>query len=87
VEAGYTTRKSQEVLSYIYHVYEGQGFSTMKTPNDQTAKRIDWVGKDTFTVPAWSELSHTCTMEAGAAYLFAINDKPMVENLTFFRKL
>ena len=86
VEAGYTTNNSQEVLSYIYHVYEGQGFSTVKTANDRSAKRIDWVGKDTFTVPAWSELSHTCTMNVGAAYLFAINDKPMVENLTFLRK-
>lgn len=86
VEAGHTTTTSCKVLSYIYHVYNGQGFSMIKTPNEATAKRLDWTEKDTFAVPAWSEVSHTCTMDSGAVYLFAVNDRPMIESLTFLNK-
>ncbi|KAM0257265.1 hypothetical protein ACHAQJ_004503 [Trichoderma viride] len=86
VDAGYTTLKSHEVLSYIYHVYDGQGFSMVKAPNEEVAKKIDWITNDTFAIPAWSEVCHTCTMDSGAAYLFALNDRPMIESLTFLKK-
>ena len=85
VAASSTSPTSREVLSYVYHVYEGQGFSMIKSPGDTAAMRVDWTAKDTFAVPAYSEISHTCSMADGNAYLFAINDRPMVEALTFVR--
>ncbi|KAH8703435.1 RmlC-like cupin domain-containing protein [Talaromyces proteolyticus] len=85
VTAGYTTQKSQETCSFVYHVYEGQGYSTILPPNGQEQK-VSWEAKDTFSVPAWSVISHTCTMNSGNAYLFAINDRPMVEALGFARR-
>lgn len=83
IAADSTSPTSREVLSYVYHVYEGQGFSTIKSPGDTATTRVDWTAKDTFAVPAFSEISHTCSMGNGNAYLFAINDRPMVEALTF----
>ncbi len=84
IEAGHTTAVHQETCSFIYHCYEGEGQTSVKSPNGKES-RIDWVAKDTFTVPAWSEIQH---MNKGStdAYLFAINDRPLVESLGLFRK-
>jgi gentisate 1,2-dioxygenase len=84
IEAGHTTAVAQETCSFIYHVYEGEGQTIVKTPRG-TETRIDWVGKDTFTVPAWSELQHI-NKGSAAAYLFAINDRPLIESLGLGRK-
>ena len=86
VAAGHTTTVSQEVFSYIYHIYQGQGFSMIKSRGDKVARRLEWSTKDTFAVPAFSQVSHTCTLESENSYLFAINDRPMVEALTFVKK-
>ncbi|KAJ5636952.1 RmlC-like cupin domain-containing protein [Penicillium longicatenatum] len=85
VAAGSTTAKSQETCSFVYHVYEGTGYSSIATPGGKEEK-VEWKEKDTFSVPAWSSISHTCTMPNGQAYLFAINDKPIVEALGLWRK-
>ncbi|KAI8933952.1 hypothetical protein NX059_008726 [Plenodomus lindquistii] len=85
VSPGHTTHVNQDVFSYVYHVYQGHGFSMIKRPYDTTAKRIDWGPRDTFAVPAWSEVSHTCSLKGEAAYLFAVNDIPMIKALTFIK--
>lgn len=77
--AGYTTVTLQKTCSYIYHVRSGEGKSTIVTIDGQTTE-IEWKDKDTFGVPAWSQLQHTCA-SSGPAYLFAINDRPMLESL------
>jgi gentisate 1,2-dioxygenase len=83
VAAGFTTATSKEVVSFVYHVYLGEGYSMIRSPQSDTPKKVEWRAKDTFAVPAWSEITHTCTLEHDAAYLFAINDRPMIEGLTF----
>lgn len=85
VAAGSNTAKSRETCSFIYHVFEGEGYSTISAPGGKQEK-ISWKAKDTFSVPAWSSISHTCIMQDGQAYLFAINDRPMVEALGLARK-
>ncbi|KAH7084100.1 RmlC-like cupin domain-containing protein [Paraphoma chrysanthemicola] len=82
---GHTTDLNQDVFSYVYHVYQGHGFSMVKSPNDTIAKKIEWGPRDTFAVPAWSEVSHTCSLNGGFAYLFAVNDIPMIKALTFIK--
>jgi gentisate 1,2-dioxygenase len=84
IEAGHTTAVMQETCSFIYHIYEGEGQSIVKTPSGAETK-IDWAAKDTFTVPAWSEVQHS-NRASTAAYLFAINDRPLIESLGLGRK-
>lgn len=84
IEAGHTTAVAQDTCSFIYHVYEGEGQTIVKTPSGVETK-IDWVAKDTFTVPAWSALQHSIRGST-AAYLFAINDRPLIESLGLGRR-
>jgi len=67
-------------VSLVYHVYKGEGYSMIAAPREEK-KRVAWTARDTFSVPAWSVVSHTCTAASGSADLFAINDWPMVEAL------
>ncbi|VBB73804.1 Putative gentisate 1,2-dioxygenase [Podospora comata] len=85
INAGATTKKVRETVSFVYHVYEGEGYSTIVSPEGKEEK-VQWKGKDTFAVPAWSIISHTCTQECGSAYLFAVNDRPMVESLGLYKR-
>lgn len=83
VAAGYTTASLQETCSLIYHIKSGEGKSTVVTV-DGKATEIEWKDKDTFAVPAWSQIQHTCS-SSGPAYLVAINDRPMLESLGLSR--
>ncbi|GCB18037.1 gentisate 1,2-dioxygenase [Aspergillus awamori] len=57
----------------VYHYKEGE------------ALEIEWKEKDTFAVPAWCQIQHVC-LPGEPAYLFAINDRPMLESLGFIRQ-
>jgi gentisate 1,2-dioxygenase len=85
IQAGATSPRSQETCSFVYHVYEGNGHTRIEQV-DGTITEIDWTTSDTFCVPGWSAVWHTCTSNTGSAYLFAINDRPMVESLGTARK-
>lgn len=85
VAAGTTSPKSQETCSFVYHVFEGEGYSVITAPGRKEEKVV-WKQKDTFSVPAWSVISHTCTAKSRQAYLFAIHDRPIVEALGLLRK-
>jgi gentisate 1,2-dioxygenase len=85
VAAGTTTRPLRETVSFVYHVYEGEGYSTIVTP-DGVEEKVQWKTSDTFSVPAWSAVSHTCTLESGSSYMFAVTDRPMIEALGLGRK-
>ncbi|KAK1777630.1 RmlC-like cupin domain-containing protein [Copromyces sp. CBS 386.78] len=87
IAPGATTKPVRETVSLIYHVYEGEGYTTLVTPDsDGEQQRVQWKARDTFAIPAWSVVSHTCTSQSRHAYLFAINDRPMVERLGMYRK-
>ena len=79
--------ESQQRVSYIYHVVYGEGYSTIMSPGMDKPQRITWSSKDTLAVPAWSKLTHSCTLNKGDAFLVAINDRPMVEALSLLRDL
>ena len=83
IAANHTT-SSQETCSFIYHCYEGEGQTIVMIPTGQQTK-IDWVAKDTFAVPAWSTVQHI-NKSSKAAFLFAINDRPLVESLGLERR-
>lgn len=85
VNAGMSSPESQETVSFMYHVVKGEGYSTIITPDGDHPVRITWSSKDTFAVPAWSRITHTCTMSQDDAFLIAMNDRPMVESLGLLR--
>ena len=85
MEPGHTTKTNQETTSFIYHVYSGVGETFIITP-DGTESTIDWVSRDTFTIPAWSKIVHTNKSPDTPAYLFAVNDVPLLQNLGLHRK-
>lgn len=86
IAAGTVSKRKRETTSFVYHVYEGKGYSTILLPDGETEQVVEWKSRDTFTVPAWAQVSHTCYQEAGQAYLFAVNDRPMVEALGLSRE-
>jgi gentisate 1,2-dioxygenase len=85
VAVGSSSPESQETLSFVYHVVYGQGYSLILSPGANQAQMIAWTSKDTFVVPAWSKVTHTCTSKDDDAFLFAINDRPMVEALGLWK--
>lgn len=85
VASGTTSPKSQETCSFVYYVFEGEGYSVVVAPGGKEEK-IVWKEKDTFSVPSWGVISHACTMKSGQAYLFAIHDRPVVEALGLLRR-
>lgn len=85
ITAGNSSDESQETVSFIYHVVAGQGRSTILSPGMDQPREIIWSSKDTFAVPAWSRISHFCSMKEGDAFLIAINDRPLVESLGLLR--
>lgn len=82
--AGYTTASQQETCSFLYHVRSGEGMSSLVTAGGEKIE-IQWKEKDTFAVPAWCRIQHTC-LSPEAAYLFAVNDRPMLESLGLARR-
>lgn len=86
LSAGATSPAARATTSFVYHIYSGIGHSDITLPDGKTVQRVEWTARDTFAVPAWCSVQHTCTTrEEEAAYLFAINDRPMVESLGLFR--
>ena len=85
IEAGTTSPSSQETVSFVYHVVEGEGYSIISSPGTEEPTKVMWTAKDTLAVPAWSRVTHTSSQDADA-FLFAINDRPMVNSLGLARK-
>lgn len=85
IAAGTTSPTVQETGSFVYHIVEGDGYTTILTPGEKSPRKITWTEKDTFAVPAWSRISHTATSSSDV-YLFAINDRPMITSLGLRRE-
>lgn len=85
IAAGTTTKAARETVSFVYHVYEGEGSTVIVSP-DGVETTVSWKARDTFSVPAWSSVSHTSTLKSGSSYLFAVNDRPMSEALGLYRE-
>ncbi|KAI6262745.1 hypothetical protein MCOR07_006609 [Pyricularia oryzae] len=83
IEAGKQSEPVRETCSFVYHVYEGSGTSTIETTSG--TEQITWRKGDTFAVPAWSERVHKADQGA-TAFLFAVNDAPLLKALGMYRK-
>lgn len=91
INKGYTTAKSGNTCSFVYCCKQGRGYSTIKTikqplGHDAEPTIVHWGPRDVFAVPGWSEVEHTVE-EGEDAYLFAFNDRPLMESLGFYRTM
>lgn len=86
ISPGASSPLTQETISCVYHVVTGKGFSTIEVPGDTEPSKVSWRQNDTFSVPAWSKVSHTCSQSSNDAFLFAVTDRPVVESLGLYRK-
>ncbi|KAF1991459.1 RmlC-like cupin [Aulographum hederae CBS 113979] len=78
VNAGASTTPIRETASSVYHVIEGSGYTQIDD------EKISWKKGDTFCVPSWQKYQHFAD-KAETAYLFCIDDKPMLHALGFYR--
>lgn len=79
INAGVTTNIMQDSNSFIYHCYEGKGYSILESPRG-VKEKFDWEMGDTFAVPAWSKVQHV-NVAKEAAYLVAVHDGPFLDRL------
>ncbi|EXJ72286.1 uncharacterized protein A1O5_04790 [Cladophialophora psammophila CBS 110553] len=82
IKKGQTARPPRETTSFIYVVKQGEGKTIIDAPTGQLT--VEWNDKDVFVVPAWSKVTHV-TGERGDAYLFALTDKSITDNLGLSR--
>ncbi|RLV92248.1 Gentisate 12-dioxygenase [Spathaspora sp. JA1] len=83
LNAGKTSQWRQENASFVFHIYEGQGYTAIQEDNgEETILR--WEGKDTFCVPSWKKFRHVNEGES-TAYLFSFNDSTLLKNLNIYR--
>lgn len=82
VAAGTSSPPRKDACSYVYHAHVGSGKSTITTPDGKT-EVVVWQKNDTFAVPAWSRIIHEADASADA-YLFALSDKPLLEELKLY---
>ena len=78
LDRGASTAPLRETASAIFHVYEGNGRSTIGTTV------LDWKQGDTFAVPAWQTVVHQ-NGGPGRAYLFRFDDRPLMTALGSYR--
>ncbi|KAH6867517.1 RmlC-like cupin domain-containing protein [Thelonectria olida] len=86
VIASSTTPWSCETTSFVYHIFEGQGYSELQQGTDSELQKIEWTRGDTFSVPAWTRIRHVNIQASGNAYLFAVSDRPIIESLGLYRQ-
>jgi gentisate 1,2-dioxygenase len=79
VDSGRQSPIRQDSASYVFHVYEGQGYTQL---GDET--KLQWKAHDTFVIPSWTPFTHYST-GSGSAYLFSFTDAPILEALGIHR--
>lgn len=83
INAGTSSPARRETSSFVYHVYEGRGYSLIGEGENQ--KKLQWREHDTFAVPHWSVVKHFVD-EGADAYLFSFSDQPLMQGLAQFRE-
>ncbi|KAI8144073.1 RmlC-like cupin domain-containing protein [Fennellomyces sp. T-0311] len=83
IGANSVSPQRRETCSKVFHVYGGSGYSEVEDGKGNKTI-LKWTKSDTFAVPAWSGITHH-NEGTETAYLFAFNDKPLLDNLALYR--
>lgn len=76
---GEKTAAHRHTSSTIYHVFKGKGATVIGDA------RYEWEAGDSFVVPLWHPHRHENLHDAPAV-LFALDDRPLMEALGFYRE-
>jgi gentisate 1,2-dioxygenase len=76
----YIGKAHRHVHSTVYHVFQGNGYSVIN------GTRFDWSEGDFFVVPAWTWHEHVNLSGEEEAFLFSVNDLPIMETFGFERQ-
>lgn len=77
--SGMRTKAHRHVHSAIYHVVNGSGYTVIN------GEKFEWSKGDFFVLPPWCWHEHVNTGSQDA-FLFSINDRPVLENLGLERE-
>jgi len=84
IDGGTHSPPRQETSSFIFHVYQGKGY-TLVGEAGELQKKLVWNRSDTFCVPHYTRIQHFVE-EGETAYLFSFSDRPLMQNLNMYRK-
>ena len=70
----------RHVHSCVYYVHKGMGYTVIN------GMRFDWKAGDIIALPIWALHEHVNTSDTEEAYLFSINDLPIMEVLNLERE-
>lgn len=79
LDVGAESPALRETTSAIYHIIEGQGYSTVGDV------KIEWKRGDTFCLPSWMRYQHFNTSDE-TVYLYRCDDLPQIRSLGFYRR-
>ena len=77
---GERTKAHRHTHSSVYHVHHGDGFTLIG------GERFAWGDHDSFVVPPWIWHEHANDSDTDIAYLFSINDLPVLEAFNLNRE-
>ncbi|KAJ6440031.1 gentisate 1,2-dioxygenase [Purpureocillium lavendulum] len=80
ISPGVSTAPTQDIRSFIYHCYSGQGHTVVEMQGGETVV-LRWTERDTFAVPSWSKVSHVNESDTEQAYLVGMHDGPFLDAL------
>ncbi|KAK0760485.1 hypothetical protein N5P37_006679 [Trichoderma harzianum] len=84
ISKGSKISPKRDTCSFIFHVIEGHGKTTILGNDRSNGETVAWSKGDTFAVPAWNHITHDVATSGGDAYLFILTDKPLLENLDMY---
>ncbi|MEX2598779.1 MAG: cupin domain-containing protein [Dehalococcoidia bacterium] len=74
------TQAHRHTHSSVYHVFRGQGYTVID------GKRFVWAQGDSFVVPPWAWHEHANASSNDAAFVFSMNDLPIMESFKLERE-
>ncbi|KAK8040157.1 hypothetical protein PG993_008568 [Apiospora rasikravindrae] len=86
IQAGTASPPIRESCSFVYHCFEGAGRTLLTLADGVSKEEVHWKRGDTFAVPAWTERVHEAEAGEATAYLFAVNDLPLLRNLGMYKR-
>ncbi|KAF8855202.1 hypothetical protein BDZ45DRAFT_715846 [Acephala macrosclerotiorum] len=83
ISAGQTSKMYRDTANYVFQVHGGSGWTDVEDSAGKKYK-LSWSRGDAFVVPSWHRFRISAN-EGETLYLFSFSDKPMLQNLGFWR--
>ncbi|KAH8881150.1 RmlC-like cupin [Thozetella sp. PMI_491] len=84
INAGAASTRRKETTNHIFQVHRGYGTTEITSSDGEVKETIEWGPGDAFAIPSWHEFTNQAKSEE-QAYLFYFSDKPMLQNLGFWK--